>query len=95
MLRQSPNLPYAHKLSKLCDDVAFKVGPLVTQELGQCSKDQEASLSQKFSNSFHSLTGGHICHNVFCKVVVKDQKVQHVWWLIQFHGGLNAGKFNM
>ena len=39
MVRQSPNLWYAHKLRKLSDDVAVKVGPLVTQEFGWFSRD--------------------------------------------------------
>ena len=52
MVRWSPNLPYAHKLTKLSDDVAFEVGPSITLELGQCSKDQDVSLPQKLSNSF-------------------------------------------
>ena len=78
MVRQSPNLPYANKLAKLSDDVAFKVGPSVTQELGWCFEDWDVILSQGLSNSFCSLIGGHICHDVFCKMVTKDQKVHHV-----------------
>ena len=31
----------------------------------------------------------------FVKVVTKDQKVHHVWWLIQLHHCLNGGKVNM
>ena len=79
MVRESPNLPYAYKLTKLSDDVAFKVGPLITQELGWGSEDQDISLPQELSNSFHCLIGGHICHNVFCKVVAKTQQVHHIW----------------
>ena len=39
MMRQSPNLPYAHELTKLSDAVAFKVGSSVAQEPSWCSKD--------------------------------------------------------
>ena len=52
MVRWSPNLLYAHKLEKLSDDVAFKVSSLVTQELGQWSKDQDISLPHKLSKGF-------------------------------------------
>ena len=79
MVRQSPNLLYAHQLTKLSDDVAFKVGSLITYELGWGSEDQDVSLPQELSNSFCCLIRGHICHNVFCKVVTKDQQVHHIW----------------
>ena len=73
MVRWHPNCPYAHKLTKLSDDVAFKVGSSVTQELGQCSEDWDISLPQKLSNSFCNLIRGHICHNMFCKVFTKTK----------------------
>ena len=74
MVRWSPNLPYAHKLTKLSDDTAFKVGPLVTQELGWCTEDQDVILPQKLSNSFHSLMRGHVCYDMFCKMVTQKTK---------------------
>ena len=55
LVRWSPNLPYAHKCTKLSDVVAFKVGHSVVQELDWCSEDWDITLPQKLSNSFHSL----------------------------------------
>ena len=52
MVRWSPNLPYAQKLTKLSDDVAFKVGPSGDRELGWHSKDWDVSLPQKLSKVF-------------------------------------------
>ena len=95
IVRWIPNLPYAHKLTKLSDDIAFKVGPSVTEDFGWCSKDQDLTLPQKLGNSFDSFTGCHICHDMFLKMVAKDQKVHHIWGLIQLHCCLNAGKVNM
>ena len=34
----------AHEFMQLTDNAALKVGSLVTQELGQCSEDQDVSL---------------------------------------------------
>ena len=79
MVRWGPFLSYAYKLTMLSDDVAFEVGPSIIQELGWCSKNQNVSLPQVHSNSSHCLIGGHICHNVFCKVVTKHQQVHHTW----------------
>ena len=81
-VRQSPSLLYVYKLTKLSDNVAFKVGSSVTQYLGWGSKDWDVTLVQKLSNSFCSLIGGHICHYKFCKVVIKDKNVHHIWGLI-------------
>ena len=92
VVRWSPNLPYAHKLTKLSDDVAFKVGSLVTQELGWCSKDWDISLPQKLSNGLQSLIGGHMCHDMFCKVVTKGQIAYHIWGSIQLNSCLNTDK---
>ena len=52
-------------------------------------------MPQKLSNSLHGLIHGHVHHDMFCKMVTKDQKVHHVWWLIQLKHGLSAGKVNM
>ena len=95
MVRWSPSLLYAHKLTKLSEDVAFKFGSLVTQELGQDSEDQDVTLPQKLSNSFCSLIKGHICHNMFHKVVTKDQNIHLVLGLILLHHCLSAGKVNV
>ena len=92
MVRCSPNLPHTHKLTKFSDDVAFKVGPSVTQDLGQCYKDQDINLPQEPSNSFHSLIGGHIHHDMLSKMVAKDQMVHQFWGLIQLHCCLDVGK---
>ena len=95
MIRWSPDLRYAYKLAKLSDDVDFKDGSSITQELGWCSKDQDISLPPKLSNSLCSLIRGNICHNVFCKMVKKDQVVHHIRGLIQLHHCLNAGNVNV
>ena len=94
-VRQSPNLLYAHKLTKLSNNVAYKVGSLVTQELHWGSEDKDVTLPQKLSNSFYSLIRGHIHYDVFSKVSAKDQTIQHVWGLILLHHCLNAGKVNV
>ena len=95
MVRQSPNLLYAYKLTKLSDDVSFKIGPSIAQELGWCYKDQGIALPQKLSNSFHSLIRGHIHHVMLCKMVTKDEKVHHVWQLNQLQHCSIAGKVIM
>ena len=82
-------------LAKLSDGVAFKVGPSITQELGQCSEDREVTLPQKLINSLHSLIRGHVCHDVLHKMVAKDQKAHHMLGLIQLHHCLDEGKVNM
>ena len=64
MVRQSPNLLYAYQLTKLSDDVAFKIGPSVTYELGWSSEDQEIALQQELSKIFYSLIREHVHHNV-------------------------------
>ena len=83
MVRQSPYLPYAHKLTKLSDDVALKADSFITLQCGCCSKDWDVTLPQTLSNSPCSLIGGHVCHNMFHKVVTKDQNVNLV-------GGFNS-----
>ena len=95
MVRWNPNLPDGHRLGKLSDDVSFKVGSSVTQKLGRCSEDGDKSLPQKLSNSLHSLIRGHICHDMFHKVVTKDQNVNHVWGLIKLDSCLNTGIVKM
>ena len=67
------HLANAHELTQLADDVALKGCSLVTQELGQCSEDQDIALPQKFSKNFCCLTRSHICHNMSHEVVTKDQ----------------------
>ena len=57
MVWQSSHLPNAHELTQFADDVALNVGSSVTQELGQCSKDQDVSLPQKLSKSFAVWSG--------------------------------------
>ena len=52
VVQQSSHLLNAHELTQITDDVALKGGHLVTQELGQCSKDRDVALPQKFRNSF-------------------------------------------
>ena len=86
---------YALKLTKVSDNTAFTVGSLVTQELAWGSEDQDVTLPQKLSKSFCSLSGGHVCHNVLCKVVITDQNIQHIWGLIQLYHCLNAGKVHV
>ena len=71
-----------------------KLAPQALRCLASAQKI-EKGLPQKLGNSFSSLIGGHICHNVFYKMVTKDHKVHHVWGVIQLHCGLNAGKVNM
>ena len=90
MVRWSPNLPHAHELTQLFDDITLKIGALITQELGQGSKDQDIFLPQKFSNSLCSLVRGHLSHDVFCKVITENQNGHHIWWLILLHSHLNA-----
>ena len=79
MVQQSPNLPYAHKLAKFSDNVAFKIGHSVAEELGWCSEDWDVTLPQKLSNSFCSLIRGHICYDMFCKVVEKTKRFTMFW----------------
>ena len=60
MVSWSPNILYAYEFTQFLYDVALKIGSPITQELGQCSKDQDASLPQKLSNSLCSLIRGHM-----------------------------------
>ena len=95
IVRCSPNLLYAYKLTKLSEDVAFIAGPSVTQERGWCSEDQDLILPQKLSNNFHSLIGGPVYHDMFLKMATTDQTVYHILGFIQLHHGFNAGRVNM
>ena len=67
-----------------------KIGSSITQELGWGSKDWDISLLQEFSKSLCSLIGGHISHDMICKVIAENQNAHHVWWLIQLDSHLNA-----
>ena len=82
MVRWSPNLPYAHELTQLFDDVTFKTGTSNTQELDWGSKDWDVSLPQKVSNSLYNFVGGPVSHDVFHKVFAEKQNVHHASWLI-------------
>ena len=82
MVSWSPNLPYAHELTQLFDDISFELDTLITQELGQGSEDQDVSLPQKLSKSLSSLIRGHASHDMFHKMITKDQNADHVWWLV-------------
>ena len=57
MVRLSPNLLNAYELTQFFDNVTFEIGISITQELGQCFKDQDISLPWKLSNSLGSLIG--------------------------------------
>ena len=92
---QSSHLPTIHELAQLTDDVALKGGSSVTQELGWCFKDYDVALPQKFSNSFCHLIRGHICHNVSCEVVTKDQNIHYMCGSVWFHCHLNASEIHM
>ena len=95
VVRQGSCLPNACELTQFADDVALKVGSSVTQELGWCSEDQDVSLPEKFSNSFCHLIRSHIHHSVSFEVVTKDQNINYMWLLVQFHSHFNASEIHM
>ena len=47
----------------------------VTQEPGQGPKDRDKASIQKFSDSFCSLIGGHICQYIFSEMVLENQDI--------------------
>ena len=65
------------------------------RSLASAPKIKMYPFPQKFSNSFYGLISSHICYNVSCEVVTKDQNIHCVWWLVQFHCCLNAGEIHM
>ena len=44
VVRWSPNPLYAHKLTQLFNDITFKIGAAIAQELGWGSEDWDVSL---------------------------------------------------
>ena len=90
MVRWSSNHPYARELTQLFNDITFKIGALITQELGCGSEEWDVSLPQKSSNDLCSLVGGQIRHDMFCTVITENQNAHHVWWLVQLCSHLSA-----
>ena len=89
MVRWNPDLLYAHKLTKLSDDVAFTVGSSDTQELGQCSQDWDISLPQNLATVFAAWL--RVTYAIMC-LIKWSQKTKR---FTMFGGWSNTGKVNV
>ena len=74
-------------LSKLVPESLRSLAGALKLEMYHCHRN--------LANSLCSLIRGYISHDVFCKVITKDQNIHHVWWLVELHSHLNACEFNV
>ena len=83
-------LLHAKEFAHLTNNAAHEVHTMMTYETGQSSNDLDVTLIQELGNGLCGLVRGHICHNVFCEMVLEHQDVHNLRWSIQLHGHLNT-----
>ena len=92
VIRHGSQLPHTKEFTHLINNAAHKVHTSIAQEPGWGPRDQDVTLIQELGDCLSGLVGGHICHYMFCEMVLEHQDISDLRQSIQLQGCLYASK---
>ena len=95
MVRQSSELLYPIQFTEVCNQVACKGLPLITDKVGRCPEQAKITIPQHFSSGASHLIFNNISNNIFRKVVLHDHYISNNWFLVKRNSLFNGCEIHM